>query len=354
MHWAKAAAVVSAIACAGLVRAQTAPPAPSLALLKAGAAAEPHWQVTAPIFNPDPGTGIAAKDPSLVYSGGKYHLFYTFRITPRRTETYYAAAPTLQGLNTAQKVRVGRGAAPEVFYCEPTHQWFLIQNGTNYSTNPTLGPSGWTEHGSICNNVPADTPGPIDPWVICDKTTAYLFYARDNGTINMTSEPLSLFPSPNSWGPHKAVLDMKPDRGDVFEADHTYKSRADRQYYMEVEGLGKNGSLRKFSLYTAPTLHGDAAENWKLVGNRWAVASNLAFSGTPWTNQVSHPEAIRSNVTQDMEIGDINHSYWIFMGVSASEFDANRRAGGGYGGIPWHLGLMHNGGGPLYPPMPAK
>jgi hypothetical protein len=280
-------------------------------------------------------------------------MFYTHIISLSEDDTAYAAAPSLQELKNAEQIRVSAGTAPEVFYFEPKHQWFLIRNGIGYSylqPDAKLGPTGWIDGHSLCNNIPPAKNRPIDPWVICDETTAYLFYARDDGTINMTHEPIEIFPSPDKWSaPHVTVLTESPDQTNIFEAIAIYKSRADNQYYLEVEGRGERGIRRKLSLFTALTLHGDAEGKWKLAGYQWAAGKNLSFEGGNWSFLVSHPEAIRANNTQNMEIDDINHSYWIYMGVTEQELRDNK---GGYRGIPWKLGLMHNGDGPMYPSLP--
>ena len=299
--------------------------------------AEPTWNTADPIFNCNPGTGIAAKDPSIIFSNGSYHMFYTVHITPSRTDIFYATAPKLRDLNGAVKTRVMGGAAPQVF----THDgiWYMIHNGVNFSTNEKLGPSGWKFNGPLCKNVPKSKNGPIDPWVICDEEKAYLFYSRDDGTLNMTWEPLSDFPNQDKWSTHVVAIDQRPNLNNIFEAGHIYRSRADKQYYLQIEGLG-GAKGRKLALFTT----GKLDQEWRLVSNNWASKDNLRFpNGNKWSDCVSHPEAIRANATMTMEINDINESTWIFMGVTGPDMGKAFKSGGGYGGIPWQLGLMWNG-----------
>ena len=308
--------------------------------------AEPTWTSTNPIFDPVPGT-TSVKDASIVYFQGKYHVFFTVYVTPKKLEIHYASAAKLAELNQAPRVRVMAGFAPQVFFFQD--RWYLVHHPLQYSTNSILGPAGWENHGKLCANVPefpaSDPHGPLDPWVICDETTAYLFYSRDNGTLNLTSQPLRVFPSPSQWSPHTVVLDERPSKINIFEAAHIYRSRRDGRYYLQVEGLGNQA--RKLALYSSPTLRGP----WTLVSHQWAAAPRLKFpGGTGWTEVISHPEAIRANYTQTMEVDDINRSYWLYMGITRREI----KAAGSYGAIPWHLGVMHNGEGPLFPPSPAN
>ncbi len=310
------------------------------------------WRVSDPIFTLGPEGGLSVKDPSIVFHDGLYHLFYTLHVTARAVEIWYAAAPRLEELNEAPRSRVCGGCAPQVFYFEDTKQWFLIQNSTHYSTNDRLGADGWVSRGNLCSNTPVFPPddpnGPIDPWVIMDETTAFLFYARDNGTISLTMQPRAIFPSPDEWTPHQTIIahtrdvngKVERDSRDIFEAIHIYHSRADGMYYLQVEGLGApEQRARKFALYRAPKL----GAGWELVSNEWAIPANLRFEGQHWTTQVSHPEAIRTHTTQNVDIDDIHHSYWIVMGVTQEGLDGAQT----YGAIPWVLGLMHNSNGEL-------
>ena len=326
-------------------------------------AAEPTWITTDPIFNPRSGKEVSTKDPSIIYAYGKYHLFFTVHINATATEIQYASAPTLDGLDRAERIRVVPGsAAPQVFFHKD--RWYMACNGNRLKINTTsdLGvEKNWRDVGQIFNSAslaanpltgtPKPNWAPIDFWLICDNTTVYVFYALNNGAIGMIHQPLSIFPDPNKWSAHAAAI-AEGNTGNIFEAVHVYRSLADNTFYMQVEGFDNVGR-RKLALYSSKRLGGTWNENsWQRVGNgSWASGKQLVFSSkSPWSICVSHPEAIRSNVTLTMEIEDINASYWIFMGQSLAESTQSS-----YGDLPWHLGIMRNGnkGGPDFP-IPAK
>ena len=105
----------------------------------------------------------AVKDPTIVFSGGRYHMFYTGANASGGWQMLYSSAATLEGFRTAGHVylsRIGEGyfAAPEVFYFEPHGLWYLIyQDGTfgaAYATTTDIadpgswsGPQGARRHG---------------------------------------------------------------------------------------------------------------------------------------------------------------------------------------------------------------
>jgi hypothetical protein len=118
----------------------------------------PTWFVDAPILfraRAEPFDHFAVKDPTIVFSGGRYHMFYTGANASGGWQMLYSSATTLEGFRTAAHTflsRIGEAyfAAPQVFYFEPHGLWYLVyQDGTfgaAYATttniaDPILGPA---------------------------------------------------------------------------------------------------------------------------------------------------------------------------------------------------------------------
>ena len=313
------------------------------------------WWVQEPVFSPT-SDEISVKDPSVIFSNGNYHLFYTTHLDSNNTEIRHASGPNLKSLEQAKRTRVvAGGAAPQVFVHK--EMFYMICNGKRLKVNKgdDLGlEKNWQDIGEIYQGgVSGTNPvsnekkapwGPIDFWMIADGDTLFLFYALNNGAIGMTHQPLSAFPNASNWSPHViAVAEKGFDK--IFEAPHIYHSMSDGLFYMQVEGM--DGPKRKLALYKSTKL--DCTwdqDGWKLVNESWACGSNISFENCQnWTNQVSHPEAIRSDDSLKMNIDDINKSHWLFMGIDPA---ANK--GKKYGEIPWKIGVMRNDKGlPAYP-----
>ena len=124
------------------------------------------WTVSKPIFKAGTqGTfdDISVKDPTIVFYNGQYHLFYTSKaiketaskipyLSRGRSGVGYVAAPTLEGLQEAQRHNLDAivetiVVAPQVFYFEPQKLWYLIAQTTVdgkpdlmpiYLTNPDI------------------------------------------------------------------------------------------------------------------------------------------------------------------------------------------------------------------------
>lgn len=54
-----------------------------------------------------------------------------------------------------------------------------------------------------------------------------------------------------------------------------------------------------------------------------------------WTTNISHGELIRTGIDETLEV-DPTHVQFLFQGASDQEY----RNSGGYGKIPWRLGLL--------------
>src|SRR5262245_15286165 len=93
-------------------------------VLRAAANPSPTWFVDAPILfraGAEPFDHFAVKDPTIVFSGGRYHMFYTGANASGGWQMLYSSAATLEGFRTAPHVfmsRIGESyfAAPQVFF----------------------------------------------------------------------------------------------------------------------------------------------------------------------------------------------------------------------------------------------
>ena len=157
---------------------------------------------------------IAVKDPSIVYSGGAYHLFYTSR-TSSVWGLGYASASTISGLKTATHhhlTSIGSGgglAAPQIFYFPVKGKWFLIyQNGTtpSFSTNTSVSNyGGWTAARSM-----GFADGGIDYWCISNGTNVYCFYSANDGSHTIKRRSTTVTNFPYTWSAATVVATSVP------------------------------------------------------------------------------------------------------------------------------------------------
>ena len=268
--------------------------------------------------------GVAVKDPSIVYSGGKWHMFYTGK-DANSWRMGYASSTLVSGLKTASHVymsSLNAGSyfcAPQVFYFGVKGKWFLIyqNNGACFSTNTDVSnPSGWTPVRQMF------AESGVDYWCISDGTNVYCFWSPDaNGIIKRKSTTVANFPY--GWGATTTVC------SNTFEAPHVYKNKADGKYYMMVEDVS-----RHFELWTCGTNLGGT---FTQVNENWAIASRLTQNNEHWTDQVSHGEILRSTTNELMEIDNIDHCQILIQGVTTA-----KSSGVAYGLIPYELGLIRN------------
>jgi len=293
------------------------------------------WRVDARCFLDGPSGSfddIAVKDPSIVYSGGKWHLFYTGRDSSM-WRMGYASATTISGLNSATRTFMsslnggGYFCAPQVFWFETKGEWYLIYQsglGATFSTNTDINnPSGWTAGSSMFSE-----SGTLDFWCISDGNNVYCFYSPQDGSRTIKRRSTTVANFPYNWSSATVAAT------DTFEASHVYKNNADDNYYMMVEDIARHQEL-----WTASSLGG----TWTKVEEQWAHRDQLVYNADHWTDQVSHGEIIRAGTDERMEISDIDHCEILFQGVVDGDY-------GDYGNIPYDLGIIRNyTAGPIYP-----
>ena len=261
---------------------------------------------------------LSVKDPTIVYAGGKWHLFYTYVGDACLYCLGYANATSLAGLKTAAHTSIQDrvpGFAPQVFWYEPQGLWYLTVSGAKFSTNTDINDvNGWTYP------QPMGSFGGLDTCCISDGNNMYFFSASDDGDVLRRSTTIEDFPY--NWSSPEVVAT------DVFEAVQVYKSIADGKFYMMVEDLGQ-GMGRYFELWTADSLGG----TWTKVEEQWAHKSKFVYFADHWTDQASHGELLRAGKDEKMEISDINRCQFLIQGVVDGDY-------GQYSATPYELGII--------------
>jgi len=205
-------------------------------------------------------------------------------------------------------------------------KWYLIYQTRDsnyqpvYSTTEIIskGESWSTPRNLIAKDARAKW---IDFWVMCDKATAYLFYTQSHRDIYVRATGIGDFPA--GWGKGRKVF------SGVHEAVHIYKVRGRKQYHMIYE-LNRNG-VRSFGLAAAE----HPAGPWKKITDEYATGAQLrcAKGRAPWTQEVSHGEAIRCGYDQLMEY-EPDNCRWLIQGLMKAEHK------GPYPSLPWKLGII--------------
>ncbi len=294
------------------------------------------WNVSEPVFEKGkPGNfdEVSVKDPTIVFFEDAWHLFYTARSKNEYT-TGYVAAKKLNELKSAQRYELNQirgntryGCAPQVFYFEPQKKWYLIfqTKDANYqpafSTTSTISdPGSWT---TPKNLIEKDSKRKwIDFWIIADANKVYLFYTEGHNGVMMRSATTQNFPE--GWGKSKRVFE------DIHEAVHIYKVAGKQEFHMIYE-LNTEGT-RSFGFAEATALEGP----WEKVTDEYATGEQLKFCENirPWTEMVSHGEAIRSGFNEKMEYQPFG-CRWLIQGIQKAELNKD------YPLLPWKLGIIN-------------
>jgi hypothetical protein len=303
------------------------------------------WSYTAPLVTPenrDTEPSHAQKDPTIVFHGGRWHLFMTVKL-PSRSAIEYCSFENWNEADASprQLLAISNSdyfCAPQVFYFTPHQKWYLVyQMGVAgskkmwvaYSTTANIAdPNSWAMAKPMLDGGPGDprVVGGLDYWIICDDARAYLFFTSLNGKMWRLWTHLHDFP--NGFDDCQVALDAK-----IFEASHTYRVKGTGKYLTIIEEDGR----RFYKAYIADSLDGpwrgiaDTAEkpfaSWRNV--RPAEGAAL------WTDNISHGELIRHSNDQTLTI-DPNHWQFLFQGML--DRDKSRK---GYGQFQWRLGLLN-------------
>ena len=303
------------------------------------------WDLSAPILSPAKRIDdlcFSVKDPSVVYHGGRWHLFCTIRSKVRSHQIEYLTFDKWGNANRAARhilrCRDNYFCAPQVFYFRPHRKWYLvyqIEEPTRrlklqpaFSTTSNLSdPNSWSPPELFLpNSDPEGIEKWIDFWVICDEEKAYLFFSSLDGRIWRMWTSLKEFP--HGFGHCELAL-----QADIYEAAHIYRLSDSNEYLAVIEAQGKGGR-RYYKAYTADRLDGKWRPSADTEESPFAGAANVHQPEPAWADSISHGEMIRSGFDETLTV-DPHHLQFLIQGVS-DEFRTDR----GYGEIPWRLGLL--------------
>lgn len=303
-----------------------------------------RWQYSAPQISPEKREAEpshAQKDPTVVFHGGRWHVFMTVKL-PARSAIEYCSFDNWAAADRAPRTLLKLSdsnyfCAPQVFYFTPHKLWYLVyQVGVPgatkmqvaYSTTADLAnPASWTPAAAMLDGGPNDPrrEGGLDYWIICDQRRAYLFFTSLNGKLWRLWTPLENFPR----GFDHCELALQAP---IFEASHTYRLLGRDQYLTIIEENGR----RFYKAYLADRLDGPWRPLADTAERPFAGWQNTrpAAGVQPWTDNISHGELLRLGVDESLTI-DPDHPRFLFQGLRDED-----KASRGYGQFPWRLGLL--------------
>ncbi|WP_205614449.1 non-reducing end alpha-L-arabinofuranosidase family hydrolase [Streptomyces dangxiongensis] len=304
------------------------------------------WSSSGVLAGPKPDAKhntVAIKDFSVVRYDNEW-LVYASAVGPNfgyGLETFkfgdwsQAASAPQTYLDEVSPMGPGYRAAPQVFYFAPQKLWYMVyQTGPptySTSTDPS-NPASWSAPKTFIDNEPPIVQqyngGWLDFWVICDTTDCHLFFTNNKGQLFRADTSLANFP--NGFG--NTTVALSDTASNLFEATNVYKVAGTNQYLLIVEAMAPSNGRRYFRSWTSTSLTG----NWTpLAGTEsspFAGAKNVTFSGTPWTQDISHGEMVRAGNDQTLPIDPCNMRY-AYQGVDPG-------ATGDYNSLPWRMGLL--------------
>ena len=315
-----------------------------------------RWTTGDPVITPMPDQehdSVAVKDPSVVWSGGKYHVFMT--TTPGEGKGWHMAYKSFTDWSEADdapihyldETAIGPGyrAAPQVFWFEPQQLWYLIYQDGNaaYSTTKDISdPTSWSAPKHFYSGMPQviqDNIGNgywLDFWNICDRGKCYLFSSDDNGHLYRSETSVADFP--NGYDESTVIAREEADRFDFFEAGALYKVRGTGKYLLLMEAIGDDGA-RMYRSWTADAPDADGDEWVPLADtaeNPFARSNNVTYQNEQWSVDVSHGELLRTSRGMTPTIDPCEPLQMIFQGYDPDDVVE----GGGYGDLPYRLGLL--------------
>ncbi len=160
------------------------------------------WDYSAPLIAPErrqQEPSRAQKDPTVVFYGGRWHVFMTVKL-PGKSAIEYCCFEKWEDADASPRtiLRISDSdyyCAPQIFYFAPHKKWYLIyQMGSPgakfmwvaFSTTDAINdPHSWTRAQPILDGGDDDPrkEGGLDYWIICDDQRAYLFLTNLRGKM---------------------------------------------------------------------------------------------------------------------------------------------------------------------------
>ncbi|WP_198666998.1 non-reducing end alpha-L-arabinofuranosidase family hydrolase [Glycomyces dulcitolivorans] len=321
-----------------------------LEVVRAGGSVLPsnfQWSSTGQLVGPKSDAThniVSVKDPSVVFHNGRYHVFVSVVNTNQSYSLAYLSFTDWSQADSAQlhyldttAVGTGYKAAPQVFYFASQQKWYLtyqVGNNVAYSTTTDIAnPSSWSAPTRMYSSTPQivlDNRGEgqwLDFWTICDSANCYMYSSDDNGNLYRAQTSVSNFPN----GFSQPVIAMHDDNHHwLFEGANVYKLAGTDEYLLMVEAITAGG--RMFRSWTSTSAAGPWTPLADTQANPFASRNNVAFTGTPWTNDISHGELVRSGYDQTLTVNRCELQF-LYQGMAPG-------SSGPYNLLPWRLGLL--------------
>jgi hypothetical protein len=301
------------------------------------------WKASGILMSPIPDEThqvVSVKDPTVVRHNDKWHVYATvFNNTRRQWSMVYLSFKDWAEAKDAKPYYIdqnpnmgGYKCAPHLFYFRPHQKWYLVYQSQppQYSTTDDISkPETWSAPVNFFDRSVRLPRLPIDYWVICDATHAYLFFTGDDGNLYRSRTKIEDFPNGMSL-PEIAIME---NRNILFEASMTYKIKGMDKYLTLIEALQPTRFYRAF---LADKLDGP----WTPVPGSdtfekpFAGINNVTFAEgvEPWTREISHGEIVRDSNDETMTL-DLNNMQFLFQGKAPD-------ARGEYSQLPYRLGLL--------------